>query len=143
EQIIPVLDTVFCVPGEEEHNLQSLQEEPEVVDEVEVEEEVEATVEPELEVEDEEDEDDDFEECNFQDTTEDLSDSSEQMSPLKEYTTPERRNGTRSCPGTPDTHHSADASLFYQYRERKGSLGSVYRGGVLPTIGSVLRLNMR
>ncbi|CAL1265358.1 unnamed protein product [Larinioides sclopetarius] len=144
EQIIPVLDTVFCVPDEEEHNLQSLQEEPEVVDEVEVEEEVEATAEPELEVEDEEeDEDDDFEECNFQDTTEDLSDSSEQMSPLKEYTTPERRNGTRSCPGTPDTHHSADASLFYQCRERKGSLGSVYRGGVLPTIGSVLRLNMR
>ncbi|GIY84097.1 formin-2 [Caerostris extrusa] len=127
EQIIPVLDTVFSVPEvQEKINPQSLKEEepPEAED---------------LKV-DEEDEDD-FQDCSCNDLLEDSSDSSEQMSPLKECT-PERRNGTRSCPGTPDTHHSGESNVFYQYRERKGSLGNVCRSN-LSTIGSVPRLDLR
>ncbi|GFY39423.1 DEP domain-containing protein [Trichonephila inaurata madagascariensis] len=123
EQIIPVLETVFCTP-EEEKTLQSLPP-------------------PELEEFDkiEEDDEDDFEDCNFHDTLEDASDSSEQ-SPIKEYSPERRRNGTRSCPGTPDTHHSMESNMFCQYRERKGSLGNMCRSP-LPTIGSVPRLDLR
>lgn len=85
------------------------------------------------------DEDDD----SYHDTQEDATDSSEH-SPLKSYCSPDRRFGvTRSCPGTPDTHHPSENIMFGgHYRERKGSLGSIFRG-TLPTIGSVLRQDFR
>ncbi|GFT10922.1 uncharacterized protein NPIL_450802 [Nephila pilipes] len=119
----PVLDTVFCIP-EEKQPLQTLTpQELEEFDQIE------------------EDDEDDFEDCNFHDTLEDASDSSEQ-SPIKEFSPERRRNGTRSCPGTPDTHHSMESNMFCQYRERKGSLGSMCRS-TLPTIGSVPRLDLR
>ncbi|XP_035225908.1 uncharacterized protein LOC118198358, partial [Stegodyphus dumicola] len=82
---------------------------------------------------------DDDDDCSYHDTHEDATDSSEH-SPLKDPTSGKRKGGIRSCPGTPDTHHPVETSMFSQYRERKGSLGSVCRS-TLPTIGSVPRLD--
>lgn len=110
-------------------------------------------LEPPSEPIDDNEEEDEF---SYHDTQEDVTDSSERSplksydsplnsysSPFRPYKSPERPfGGTRSCPGTPDTHHPNENLFGGHFRERKGSLGNVCRN-VLPTIGSVLRMNYR
>ena len=109
------------------------------------------------------DDNEDDDEFSYHDTQEDATDSSEHSplksynsplnsyssplrtysSPFRPYKSPERPfGGTRSCPGTPDTHHPNENVFSGHFRERKGSLGNVCRN-TLPTIGSVLRMDYR
>lgn len=90
------------------------------------------------------DPDEDDEDWNYHDTQEDATFvQSPQENSSNNFPQQEKRRtaGIRSCPGTPDTHQS-ESNLFCQYRERKGSLGSMCRS-TLPTIGSVPRLDLR